>query len=141
MIEKYRFDQDITTLCVTAESFPEGVLAAHQKLHTLVEYSPTRKYFGISYPIGPGKILYQAATEMAPDEDADALDCDVFFIKKGEYLSVLLRNFREDIPGIGRTFQLLLQDPGIDPNGYCLEWYLNEQDVQCMVRLADKEQV
>lgn len=137
MIEITKIDDHITTLCVTAESFPEGVLAAHQKLHSLVEYSPARKYFGISYPVGLGEIMYQAATEMAPGDDADALDCDMFFIKKGEYLSVLIRNFRDDVLSIGRIFQQLLDNPRIDPFGYCLEWYLNEHDVRCMVRLAD----
>ena len=137
MAEITTLDQDITTLCITAESFPEGVLAAHQKLHSLVTYSRDRKYFGVSYPIGLGQIRYQAATEITTEDDPDALDCDVFFIKKGKYISVDLHNFREDIPGIGRTFQQLLEDPNIDPNGYCLEWYLNENDVRCMVRLAD----
>lgn len=137
MVEITKLEKDITALCITAESFPEGVLAAHQKLHGLVSYASDRKYFGISYPVGPGKILYQAATEMAPEDDPDVLDCDVFFIKKGDYVSVDIPDFRKDIPSIGRTFQQLLQDQRIDPNGYCLEWYLNENDVRCMVRLAD----
>ena len=81
--------------------------------------------------------MYLAATETDPAEDSEALDCDVFFIKKGKYLSRLIHNFRDDIPAIGRTFQQLLDDPRIDPDGYCLEWYLGENDVRCMVRLAD----
>jgi hypothetical protein len=31
----------------------------------------------------------------------------------------------------------LLTQPNIDPNGYCLEWYLNGKDVRCMVRLKN----
>lgn len=137
MVEITVLEQDITALCVTASSFPDGVLAAHEKLHTLVKFSPERKYFGISYPIGLGQIMYQAATEMMEAEDADALGWDVFFIKKGKYLSVLIPSFHSDLPSIGRTFQTLLEDPRIDPHGYCLEWYLNDTDVRCMVRLAD----
>ena len=137
MFETITLERDITTLCITAESFPEGVLAAHQKLHRLVAYAPERHYFGISYPIGLGQIQYQAATEIGPGEDADALGCDVFFIKKGAYLSLFLPNFMEDLSAIGQSFQTLLQDPRIDPDGYCLEWYLGEKDLRCMVRLAD----
>ena len=59
--KKLGADGDITAICVSAESFPEGVLAAHKKLHSLVTYSPDRKYFGISYPVGPGEIMYLAA--------------------------------------------------------------------------------
>jgi hypothetical protein len=62
---------------------------------------------------------------------------DVFFIKKGTYLSVLIPNFRSDPARIGQTFQTMIQDPRIDPHGYCLEWYLNDLDVRCMVLLAD----
>lgn len=137
MAEITELDRDITAICVSADSFPEGVLAAHKKLHSLVTYSPDRKYFGISYPVGPGEIMYLAATETDPAEDSEALDCDVFFIKKGKYLSRLIHNFRDDIPVIGRTFQQLLDDPRIDPDGYCLEWYLGETNVRCMVRLED----
>jgi hypothetical protein len=137
MVETITLDQDITAICMTAESFPDGVLAAHQKLHALVTYSPTRKYFGISYPGSMGKIMYLAATEIAPEDDPVALDCDVFFIKKGAYLSVTILQFMDDLPRIGQTFQQMLAHPNIDPNGYCLEWYLNEHDVRCMVRLAD----
>jgi hypothetical protein len=61
----------------------------------------------------------------------------VFFIKKGAYQSVTILQFMDDLPRIGQTFLQLLAHPNIDPSGYCLEWYLNEQDVRCMVRLAD----
>jgi hypothetical protein len=43
----------------------------------------------------------------------------------------------KDIPAIGNTFQELLETPGIDPNGYCVEWYINDKDVICMIRLAE----
>ena len=35
--------------------------------------------------------------------------------------------------------QMLISQPDIDPNGYCLEWYLNDMDVRCMVRLDDNK--
>jgi len=47
-----------------------------------------------------------------------------------------LKNFADDIPLIGETFRNLLADPRIDPQGYCLEFYLNEHDMRCMVPLA-----
>lgn len=137
MTEIVHFDTDITAWCCTAESFPAGVLAAHQQLHALVQQFPGRRYFGISYPMGPGNIIYHAATESAPGEDAESLGCDVFFIKKGDYLSLLVPDFMDDLPAIGRAFQELLQDPRIDPEGYCLEWYINDRDVRCMVLLQE----
>lgn len=41
----------------------------------------------------------------------------------------------DDIPAIGKAFKELLAIPGIDPEGACVEWYLSNKDVQCMVRL------
>jgi hypothetical protein len=137
MAELFHLEQDITVLCVTAERFPEGVLAAHQKLHSLVRFFPERKYFGISHPAGQGKIVYHAATEQLPEDNADLPGCDIFFIKKGAYISIEIANFMADISSISRTFELLLQDSRIDPNGYCLEWYLGQHDVRCMVPVVE----
>jgi len=45
----------------------------------------------------------------------------------------------KDLQSIGKAFHELISQPEIDPNGYCLEWYLNQSDVRCMVRLDDNK--
>jgi hypothetical protein len=35
----------------------------------------------------------------------------------------------KDISGIRETFDKLLSHPDIDPDGYCVEWYLSNKDV------------
>jgi hypothetical protein len=42
----------------------------------------------------------------------------------------------KDIPAIQRTFNQLLAQPGLDPQGYCVEQYIGN-DMLCMIRLAD----
>jgi hypothetical protein len=42
----------------------------------------------------------------------------------------------QNIPKVKETFQKLLAQPDVDPNGYCLEWYLNDKDMKCMVKLG-----
>jgi len=49
-----------------------------------------------------------------------------------------IKNFRERVADIGKTFQELINYPDIDKNGCCVELYLNETDVQCMVRITEK---
>lgn len=137
MADLVHLEKDITVLCVTADSFPHGVEVAHQKLHQLVNKTAGRRYFGISHPAGHGKIIYHAAAEQMPGDNADILGCDEFFIRKGAYVSICIPNFMADIPGIGRAFEQLLQRDDIDPNGFCLEWYIGN-DVQCMVPLAQQ---
>ncbi len=137
MIEAYTFDTDIPVICITATGFPDGVLAAHQKLHTLVAGRGKRKYFGISYPEEAGNIIYHAAAGAIVAGEAAALHCSSFTIRKGSYNSIFIQDFMTDIPAIGNAFRQLLALPGIDPNGYCLEMYEGENDVRCMVPLKN----
>lgn len=129
-------DSDIKVFYITANSFPEGILAAHQQLHALVPFSTDRKYFGISRPEN-GMIVYKAGAEEIKPGEAEKYHCDTMVLKKGTYVSCTIHNYMKDIPAIGNTFQELLETPGIDPNGYCVEWYINDKDVICMIRLAE----
>jgi hypothetical protein len=129
-------DSDIKVFYTTATSFPDGILAAHQQLHALVPFSTDRKYFGISRPEN-GVIVYKAAAEEINPGEAEKYHCDTMVLKKGNYVSRTIHNYMKDIPAIGNTFQELLETPGIDPNGYCVEWYINDKDVICMIPLAE----
>lgn len=126
--------QDIRVFYVTAASFPEGVMAAHQKLHAMVPMTSERKYFGISRPEGNGIVYRAGAEELQPDE-AKHYHCETLILLKGHYNSILVENYMQDIPAIGKTFEQLLALPDIDRNGYCVEWYINDKDVRCMVRM------
>lgn len=133
-MEKYKLDKDITVYCITAKSFPEGIMEAHQQLHALVKFSLERNYYGISRPNKNGKIIYKAAvTELNKDELKD-LHLEEFIIRKGNYLSIIIKDYMQDITAIGKAFDNILKDERIDPVGACVEWYFNEKDVQCMVR-------
>ena len=138
-MEEYHLPNDISAMYITASSFPDGVLAAHQKLHSLVPRteSPERKYFGISFPNQDGTIIYKAAAEELTDDEAEKLSLETYLIKKGEYISIDIHDYMKEVSGIREAFQKLLSDPRIDPNGACVEWYRSDYVVKCMVRLAD----
>jgi len=136
-MEKYQLSESISAMYITASSFPEGVLAAHQKLHSLLPRTDERKYFGISFPTQNGTIIYKAAAEEISDEEAEKLGLETYLIKKGTYISIDIHDFMNNIDAIGKAFQELIADPRIDPNGACVEWYVTDNDVKCMVRLAD----
>lgn len=136
-METIKFENDVTVIYVTATSFPDGVMAAHQKLHSLIPFSTKRKYFGLSRPEGGAGIVYKAAAEVLESGEAEKLNLQTIIIKKGNYISVTLHNYMKDLPAIGNTFQQMIARPDIDPEGYCVEWYLSDKDVQCIVRLKD----
>ncbi len=133
-MEQITFDLDIPVISLDAD-FPNGVMAAHMRLHDTLADSEARQYYGLSWSDGKGGLLYKAAaSERSPGEAAE-YGFDTFVIKKGVYISETLKNFMDDIPLIGETFQKMLDDPRIDPQGYCLEYYLGEKDMRCMVLL------
>jgi predicted transcriptional regulator YdeE len=134
-MENIQLDNDITVMYINATSFPEGVLAAHQKLHSLIPFSTERKYFGLSRPEGSRGIIYKAAAEEKQPGEAAKLNLETITIKKGKYISAKLHDYMKDLPAIGTTFQQMITRPDIDPKGYCVEWYLGDKDVQCTVRL------
>lgn len=134
-MEAYILNEDIKVMCITAESFPNGVLAAHQKLHALFPLDKQRRYFGISRPNEKREIIYKAAVEEIGTGEAEKFGIETFTIKKGTFISELVPDFMIDISQIGKTFEKLLQQPNIDPDGYCLEMYINETDVRLMVGL------
>lgn len=135
-METLTIDKDIKVFYVTAASFPGGIMDAHRKLHSLIPFSVERKYFGISRPEN-GTIVYRAAAEEMEEGEAQKLKCETLILKKGKYISVTLENYREDLTSIKKTFDLLLTRTDLDPQGYCVEWYLNQQEVKCMIRLKD----
>lgn len=136
-METITIGEDITAMYVTAKSFPDDIMDAHEALHALVPFSKDRKYFGISRPENGGGIVYRAAAEAINEGEAEKLKCETLILKKGKYVCLTIKDYAKDIKSIERAFKELLAFPGIDPQGYCVEWYLNDKDVKCMVRLAD----
>jgi hypothetical protein len=135
-MEKYYIENDIKVFYVTAESFPSGVGGAFQKLLSFLPKPNERILYGISFPNEQGEIIYKAAAEESFPGEGKQNGCETFLIKKGEYWSELLADWRRDESILSKTFQELLKHPGLDKNGYCLEIYENEKDVRCLVPLA-----
>ena len=135
-MKPYFLSSDINVVCVEANSFPQGITAAFDKLNSLIHSPEPRRIFGISYGDGNKNITYKAAAEENSPNEAAQLGCERFTIKKGEYISQYIEDFMKNIPAIGQAFQEMCRDQRIDSNGYCIEMYLNNnKDVLCMVKL------
>ena len=127
--------ENINVLCIKAESFPSGIKAAHEKLHSLFNEDDRREYFGISWMGKNNEIIYYAAAEEILPGEALLYGCDTFIIKKGDYCGIMLKDWRKTPDLVGITFQELLSSPDLDPDGYCLEIYHGESDMECLVKL------
>lgn len=136
-MEKTRLDKDIDLCCVKADTFPEGILMAHQTLHDKISFSSERKYFGLSRP-EKGEFVYWAAAEVLGTDNlnVEKMGVELKTIQRGDYISLTISGYRKEVEAIGKAFDTLIAQPGIDPQGYCVEWYLEDNDtVKCMVRL------
>lgn len=133
-MEPYHLDRDIRLCCIPAKSFPDGVMAAFQQLMTLFpDQQGKRRLFGISWPDGKGSMVYKAAVEERYKGEAEKLGMETYLLKHGEYLSLLVHNFMDDIPSIGKAFRQLVDAPGVHPNTIGVEEYVSPSDVRCMV--------
>ncbi len=132
-MEDYIFENDILLACKRANKFPEGVQDAFEALHADIPFSIDRKFMSMSWMNESGGIVYLAGAELLEGESFPNLE--IFHFKKGKYRGTIIEDFMKDIPKIGQLFQTLWRDPEIDSEGYCVEWYFNEKDVKCFVKL------
>lgn len=136
-IEEFTLAKDVPVFYVKAKSFPEGIEQAFHQLHKLVSDPENRQYYGLSRPNQQGTIEYFAAVQEVKKNEGKELGCETIVIRHGKYTSTVIRDFHKKMMDIQSAFDKLLKDPKIDPQGYCVEMYLADKDVRCMVRLED----
>ncbi|HEY4111150.1 hypothetical protein [Puia sp.] len=133
-MEPYHLDHDIRLCCVSAKSFPDGVMAAFQRIMNIFpDQQGHRRLFGVSWPDGKGSMVYKAAVEEEYKGEAEELGLESYLLKSGEYLSTTVHNFINDIPSIGNAFRQLVEAPGVHPNTIGVEEYISNSAVRCMV--------
>src|ERR1700744_2019219 len=104
-MEIVKIDNDIKVLYVTAKSFPDGIPDAIARLHQLIPFSRERKIFGLSRPENSGEIVYRAAAEEMEKSEAEKLGCETLIIKRGNYISLTINDFRKDATLIDKAFK------------------------------------
>lgn len=121
-------------VCVTAKSFPYQIKQAFGSLIDKLSNIEGRTFFGIAYQNNDGEMIYKAGVLELFDGEGEKLGCEKFVIRKGEYLTERLKNWKTDETMIGMTFKKLAHATP-DTVFPCVEWY-DGADVMCMVRLA-----
>ena len=134
-MEKYFLERDIKVFGASAEKFPDGILKAYQKLRILLPNSDLRNFYGVSNVNNDKVIIYKATVEELYEGDAQKYGCETYNIRKGEYIGMVITDFRETPQSIGKAFETLLANPNIDTNGACIEQYFYATDIKCMGRL------
>lgn len=126
---------DIPVIYETAESFPEGIQAAFDTLHKKLGEKKKRRIFGMSRPEGKKGIVYRACAEELFPGEAEKLNLPKLVISAGTYYCTEIKDVMKDPSQIGDAFHNYLYKSDIDPDGYCVEWYSEDnKDVKCMIR-------
>lgn len=113
---------DIQLVMLQATSFPEDIQATFDTLQKMLDNIPTQTSYGVSHGDAQGNIVYYAAASLVnPQQTVPGTKS--ITIRKGYFISLPVRQWRENIPAITTTFHTLMQHADIDPEGYCLEEY------------------
>ncbi len=125
---------DIRVFYVKKNSSSLSLPQAYQELIKSVPFPGDRMYYGIIVREN-GCLCYRLALEQLTRNESRDLNLEHHIIKRGTYLSSIVRNYLQDIMEIERVFQRLLLEPGLDNDENRVEWYFNGMDVACMLRM------
>ena len=117
------------------KDFPAGVGEAFEALVKMISEGFNRSFFGISRITEKGQVIYIAAAEESFEGEAKKYNCDRYVIEKGEYLMVLVRDWRKKTGCIKDVFHEMMQDNRFDNTKPCIEWYKNDDEMLCMIKV------
>ncbi|TDX02141.1 transcriptional regulator [Dinghuibacter silviterrae] len=135
-METHILPKDIRLCCFAADSFPDGIVAAFQRLHSSIPNQDGRRVFGLSWPDGKGSMIYKAAAEERYPGEAEQYGAEAYTLAKGEYIGLDVDNFMDNVTLIGSAFRQLVDAPGVHPHTMGVEEYLSGTTVRCMVPMA-----
>ena len=125
---------DIRVFYVKKNTTSLSLPQAYEQLIKNVPFAWDRMYYGILVREN-GCLCYRLAVEQLTRNENRDLNLELHIIKRGVYLSAIVRNYLQNIMKIEHVFQQLLLEPGLDDNENRVEWYFNGKDVACMQRL------
>ena len=132
-IVTHEIAEDIMTLSVTANKFPEGVKGAYKKLASHVPDFQSRHMYGVAEQLNDG-LLYRACVLQNSADEPGKFDVDSYTIPKGTYLFSILKDWQEHMDLFGKYFEQLLAHPDTKKDSIGVESYLSSTEVMLMVQ-------
>jgi hypothetical protein len=135
-VEKYNLKDSLKVFGKQVATFPEGIGEMFNNLIRMLPDGDKRSWYGISKFTKNGGILYFAATEESFDGEAKKYGCDRYVIEKGEYLTETVNDWRKKTDCLKDVFHTLMQDSRVDKTTPCVEWYKNDDEMLCMIKMT-----
>lgn len=134
-MEIYEIKNDVSILCVQVKTFPKGIAETFDALVSMLPDGFTRPFYGIGYMDKDGSPVYKAGALEKYDGEARNYNCEHYTLEKGQYLGVSLHEWRAKTDSIKDIFEELSKDSRIDRTKPCVEWYKNEHEMVCMIKM------
>jgi hypothetical protein len=132
-METYELEKDFNVFGFQVKTFPNGIGDAFDSLIDKVQDGLNRSYYGISFS-SDDKVIYIAAVEEKNRGEAEKYKCDRYRIEKGKYFKVTIRKWRTKTASIKDVFHEMMKDKNVDHTKPCIEWYRNDDEMECMVK-------
>jgi predicted transcriptional regulator YdeE len=130
--------EPLTLMYIKAETFPEGITPAWDKLDKTLKSIGGREFYGAAKMID-GKMEYRACVVPLDENEHKQLGMDTFSIPAGNYAAKNLIDWHSHIPEIREIFMELNSKFAANPGLYNLEYYLNNKELIIMLPIFDKE--
>jgi hypothetical protein len=139
-MEKYQLKSDITVFGFEVKTSPIGIGEAFDKLVNNIPGGFSRDYYGISFLNSENKMVYLATALEKEHGEAENINAIGTPLKK---VITWLKQY-----GIGRKKTDLIKDvfKGLFNSysrdlqrGPCIEWYKDNNEMLCMVKLAQTQ--
>jgi predicted transcriptional regulator YdeE len=138
-MEKYQLKNNITVFGFEVKTFPDGVSEAFDKLVNNVPGGFARDFYGISFRDSENKMVYLATALEKEHGEAEKYEYERYTIKKGEYVTETVWDWRKKTDLIKHIFKGLFNSIQGTTTGPCIEWYKDNNEMLCMVRLAQTQ--
>ena len=132
-MEIFQLPQEYRLLCKKVNKFPEGIGDAFENLYRQLPCPHKRNYFGISWMDEQQQVNYQVAAERRADDVCEEFEDRV--LPKATYLVVRIMNWYEHLSDIKGVFGALMADMRTDKSFPCVEWYLSDDEMLCMMKI------
>jgi len=135
-MENFFLEEDLKVFGIHVKTFPLGIGEAFDDLIRRLPEGLERPYYGISY-VTNGNIIYLAVTAEMYEGEAKRYHYHQFSIAKGNYKTITVTDWSKKTDQIKDVFHEMMKEDCPDENRACVEWYISDKEMMCMVRAID----
>ena len=132
-MENLTLKNDLNVFGFQVKTFPEGIKEAFDTLVEMLPDGLDRSYYGLSYMQDDNVLYFATALEQYAGE-AERYNCERYLIEKGDYTTQTIHDWMHKTHTIKDIFEEMLKDEIPDVQRPCIEWYVNDDEMICMVK-------